>query len=68
MVGCGGGGSGSVGGAGKVDVGCLGWPAGVGEDGWGKAGGGVRAGGRRGLGVSDACRRGGIGTIGVCRL
>jgi hypothetical protein len=64
----GGGGDGSVGGGGEEDVGCLGWAAGVGEDGWGEAGVGGRAGGGRGLGVSDACGRGGFGTVGVCRL
>ena len=64
----GGGRGGSVGSGGEVDVGCLGWSAGVGEDGWGEAGVGKRAGGRRGLGVGDACGRGGVGTVGVCRL
>ena len=41
----GGGGGGSIGGGGEVDVGCLGWAARVGEDGWGEAGVGGRAGG-----------------------
>lgn len=63
-----GGGGGSIGGGGEVDVGCLGWAAGVGENCWGEAGIGVRAGGGRRLGVGDACGRGGVGTVGFCRL
>lgn len=59
----GGSGGGSVSGGGKVDVGGVGRAAGVGEDGWGEAG--VRAGGGRGLGVGDACGRGGVGTVDV---
>ena len=66
--GVGGGGGGSIGGGGEVDVGCLGWAAGVGEDGWGEAGVGGRAGGGRGFGVGDACGRGGVGIVGICRL
>ena len=61
----GGGGAGSVSGGGKVNVGDLGRAAGVGEDGLGEAGIGGRAGGGRGLGVGDACGRGGVGTVGV---
>jgi hypothetical protein len=64
----GGGEGGSVGGGGEEDVGCLAWAAGVGEDGWGEAGVGGRARGGRGSGVGDACGRGGIGTVGVCRV
>ena len=64
----GGGRGGSIGGGSEEDVGCLGWAARVGEDGWGEAGVSGRAGGRRGLGVGDACGCGGVGTVGVCRL
>ncbi len=41
---------------------------GVGEDGWGEAGVGGRAGGGRGLGVGDACGSGGVGTVGVLQV
>lgn len=63
-----GGGGGSIGGGGEVDVGRLGWAAGVGENCWEEACIGGRAGGGRRLGVSDACGRGGVCTVGVCRL
>ena len=64
----GGGGSGCVCGSGKVDFGCLGWTAGVGEDGREEARVGGSAGGGRWLRVGNACRRSRIGTVDVYRL
>ena len=67
-VGGGGGGGWSVGGGSEVDVGCLGWTAGVGEDGRGEALVGKRVGGRRRLGVGDTCGCAGVGTVDFYRL